>query len=87
MYVHHRFPFNIFGFVASDGKQIGDSVMGAKAILQAVDSAAPLHLSLGLDALRRARTRIEQMTQQINELGEPHSRHGFYRDAQALDSS
>jgi NAD(P)-dependent dehydrogenase (short-subunit alcohol dehydrogenase family) len=52
----------------SSGKQIGDPVMGAKAILQAVDSPAPpLHLLLGSDALRRARAKIEQMTQQINE--------------------
>jgi NAD(P)-dependent dehydrogenase (short-subunit alcohol dehydrogenase family) len=52
----------------SSGKQIGDPVRGAKAILQAVDSAAPpLHLLLGSDALRRARTKIEQITQQIKE--------------------
>jgi hypothetical protein len=42
--------------------------MGAKAILQAVDSATPpLHLLLGSDALHRARTKIEQITRQINE--------------------
>lgn len=52
----------------NSGKQIGDPVMGAKAILQAVDSAAPpLHLLLGSDALRRARAKIEQITRQINE--------------------
>jgi NAD(P)-dependent dehydrogenase (short-subunit alcohol dehydrogenase family) len=52
----------------SDGKQIGDPAMGAKAILQAVDSAAPpLHLLLGSDALRRARTKIEQITKQFDE--------------------
>jgi NAD(P)-dependent dehydrogenase (short-subunit alcohol dehydrogenase family) len=52
----------------NSGKQIGDPVMGAKAILQAVDSATPpLHLLLGSDALRRARTKIEQITRQINE--------------------
>lgn len=52
----------------NSGKQIGDPVMGAKAILQAIDSAAPpLHLLLGSDALRRARTKIEQITRQISE--------------------
>jgi NAD(P)-dependent dehydrogenase (short-subunit alcohol dehydrogenase family) len=52
----------------SSGKQIGDPARGAKAILQAVDSAAPpLHLLLGSDALRRARAKIEQITRQINE--------------------
>jgi NAD(P)-dependent dehydrogenase (short-subunit alcohol dehydrogenase family) len=52
----------------SSGKQIGDPVMGAKAILLAVNSAAPpLHLLLGSDALRRARAKIEQITRQINE--------------------
>jgi hypothetical protein len=68
MYVHHRCPFSIFGFMASDGKLIGDPVMGAKAILNAVDSGAPpLHLLLGSDGLRRARARTGQMTQEIND--------------------
>jgi NAD(P)-dependent dehydrogenase (short-subunit alcohol dehydrogenase family) len=52
----------------TDGKQIGNPVMGAKAILQAIDSAnPPLHLLLGSDALRRARMKIEQITKQIND--------------------
>ena len=52
----------------SDGKQIGGPVLGATAILQAIDSATPpLHLLLGSDGLRRARVRIDQITQEINE--------------------
>ena len=42
--------------------------MGAHAILQAVESSAPpLHLVLGSDALSRARSKIEQLTKQIND--------------------
>jgi NAD(P)-dependent dehydrogenase (short-subunit alcohol dehydrogenase family) len=51
----------------SDGKQIGNPAMGAKAILQAIDSPAPpLHLLLGSDALRRARTKLAELTQEID---------------------
>jgi hypothetical protein len=42
------------------GKQIGDPVRGALAILAAVDSdTPPLHLLLGSDALRRAREKLD----------------------------
>ena len=52
----------------SDGKQIGNPALGAKAILQAIDSPAPpLHLLLGSDALRRARAKLEQFTAEINQ--------------------
>jgi len=51
----------------SDGRQIGNPAMAAKAILDAIDSPAPpLHLLLGSDALRRARTKLEQLGQEIN---------------------
>jgi NAD(P)-dependent dehydrogenase (short-subunit alcohol dehydrogenase family) len=50
----------------SGGKQIGNPVAGAKAILQAIDSPnPPLHLLLGSDALRRARTKLGQITEEI----------------------
>ena len=52
----------------SNGKQIGDPERGAAAILKAVDSAQPpVNLFLGSDALKRARTRLEQLTQTLNE--------------------
>lgn len=52
----------------SAGKQIGNPVMGAHAILQAVESGAPpLHLVLGSDALSRARSKIEHLSKQIND--------------------
>lgn len=51
----------------SNGKQIGNPAIGAKAILQAIDSPAPpLHLLLGSDALRRARTKLAQITEEID---------------------
>ncbi len=46
-----------------DGKQLGDPVLGAKAIVQAFESPeAPLHLVLGSDSLRRSRERIARLT-------------------------
>jgi hypothetical protein len=45
-----------------DGKQQGDPVRGAEAILTAVDSdTPPLHLLLGPDALRRAREKLDAL--------------------------
>ena len=51
-----------------DGKQIGNPAMGAKAILQAIDSPAPpLHLLLGSDALGRARSKLGEITEEIDK--------------------
>ena len=48
------------------GKQKGDPDRCAAAILRAVDAPEPpMHLFLGSDALRRARSRVEQLTQQL----------------------
>jgi NAD(P)-dependent dehydrogenase (short-subunit alcohol dehydrogenase family) len=47
-------------FAAMDGKQLGDPVRGATAILAAVDADVPPHqLLLGSDALRRAREKLD----------------------------
>ena len=49
------------------GKQIGDPVRGAQAILAVVDSAnPPLHLLLGTDALRRAREKLDAVIDEID---------------------
>jgi NAD(P)-dependent dehydrogenase (short-subunit alcohol dehydrogenase family) len=49
------------------GKQRGDPDRCAAAILQAIsDPEPPTHLFLGSDALSRARSRIEQVTQQLD---------------------
>jgi NAD(P)-dependent dehydrogenase (short-subunit alcohol dehydrogenase family) len=48
------------------GKQRGDPDRCAAAILQGVDAPEPpIHLFLGSDALRRARSRVEQLTEQL----------------------
>ena len=48
------------------GKQRGDPDRCAAAILQAIDAPEPpIHLFLGSDALRRARSRVEQLTGQL----------------------
>jgi NAD(P)-dependent dehydrogenase (short-subunit alcohol dehydrogenase family) len=52
---------------AANGKQAGDPVLGARAILAAVDSAnPPLHLLLGSDALRRAREKLDNLIDEID---------------------
>ncbi len=52
---------------AMDGKQAGDPVRGAAAILAAVDSDnPPLHLLLGSDALRRARDKLDAVIDEID---------------------
>jgi NAD(P)-dependent dehydrogenase (short-subunit alcohol dehydrogenase family) len=49
------------------GKQIGDPVRGAAAILAAVDSTnPPLHLLLGTDALRRSREKLDAVIEEID---------------------
>lgn len=46
-----------------NGHQAGDPAVAAQVILQTVASCdPPLHLLLGTDALRRARTKIDQLT-------------------------
>jgi NAD(P)-dependent dehydrogenase (short-subunit alcohol dehydrogenase family) len=48
------------------GKQRGNPDRCAAAILQGVDAPEPpIHLFLGSDALRRARSRVEQLTEQL----------------------
>jgi NAD(P)-dependent dehydrogenase (short-subunit alcohol dehydrogenase family) len=50
-----------------DGKQLGDPVLGARAILTAVDSdTPPLQLLLGSDALRRAREKLDAVIDEID---------------------
>jgi NAD(P)-dependent dehydrogenase (short-subunit alcohol dehydrogenase family) len=50
-----------------EGRQIGDPVRGASAILAAVDSPAPpLHLFLGSDSVRRAREKLKRMNEEID---------------------
>jgi NAD(P)-dependent dehydrogenase (short-subunit alcohol dehydrogenase family) len=50
-----------------DGKQQGDPVRGAQAILTAVDSdTPPLHLLLGSDALRRAREKLDAVIDEMD---------------------
>jgi NAD(P)-dependent dehydrogenase (short-subunit alcohol dehydrogenase family) len=50
-----------------DGKQLGDPVLGAQAILNAVDSdTPPLQLLLGSDALRRAREKLDAVIDEVD---------------------
>jgi NAD(P)-dependent dehydrogenase (short-subunit alcohol dehydrogenase family) len=50
----------------SAGKQIGDPVRGAQAIIQAVRATEPpLNLVLGSDALKRARDRVDRFGAEI----------------------
>ncbi|MBB3316773.1 NAD(P)-dependent dehydrogenase (short-subunit alcohol dehydrogenase family) [Rhizobium sp. BK181] len=54
-------------FDAADGRQAGDPVLAAEAILELVNSDnPPLHLLLGSDALRRARSKIDQVVEEID---------------------
>lgn len=54
-------------FNAADGRQIGDPDRAAKAILAAVRSEnPPLHLLLGSDALRRARTKLDAVIAEMD---------------------
>lgn len=49
------------------GKQPGDPVRGARAIVDAVTSPEPpLHLVLGSDALRRTRAKLQQMSDELS---------------------
>ncbi len=51
-----------------DGKQLGDPVLGAHAIIQAVTSEhPPLHLLLGRDACERAAKHIQSLTQEFEQ--------------------
>lgn len=48
------------------GKQPGDPVLAARAIIEAVEAKAPpMHLILGRDALRRARAKFQQLSEEI----------------------
>lgn len=54
-------------FDAAHGRQVGDPVLAAQAILALVDSdKPPLHLLLGSDALRRARSKIDHVAEEID---------------------
>ncbi|MFX4798042.1 hypothetical protein ABTB70_19245, partial [Acinetobacter baumannii] len=51
------------------GKQLGDQIRGAKAIVDTVNSDdPPLHLILGSDALARARQMLGELTAEINRM-------------------
>jgi NAD(P)-dependent dehydrogenase (short-subunit alcohol dehydrogenase family) len=55
------------GITCRSGKQAGDPVRAGEAILKALDSDhPPLHLVLGLIALERARTKIEQLRGEVD---------------------
>jgi NAD(P)-dependent dehydrogenase (short-subunit alcohol dehydrogenase family) len=54
-------------FDAAAGRQLGDPDLAAQAIIALVRSDnPPLHLLLGSDALRRARTKIDQVVDEID---------------------
>ncbi len=54
-------------FDAAHGRQAGDPVLAAQALLDLVKSDnPPLHLLLGTDALRRARSKIDQVAKEID---------------------
>lgn len=49
-----------------NGRQLGDPVLGANAIIEAVNSAEPpLHLVLGSDALARTQAKLQRMADEI----------------------
>jgi NAD(P)-dependent dehydrogenase (short-subunit alcohol dehydrogenase family) len=49
------------------GKQQGDPVLGARAIIQAVQAdRPPLHLVIGSDAMRRTRNKLQQFTAELD---------------------
>ena len=49
------------------GKQQGDPVLAARAIIEAVEAKEPpLHLVLGSDALRRARTKFKHLSEEVD---------------------
>ena len=54
------------GLLAANGLQIGDPDRGAAAIIEAVEAdEPPLNLVLGSDGLRRARTRIDRLEEDL----------------------
>ena len=49
------------------GKQQGDPVLAARAIIEAVEAKEPpLHLVLGSDALRRARAKLQHLSEEVD---------------------
>jgi NAD(P)-dependent dehydrogenase (short-subunit alcohol dehydrogenase family) len=55
------------GITGRSGKQAGDPVRAGEAILKALDSDhPPLHLVLGLIALERARTKVEELRGEVD---------------------
>jgi hypothetical protein len=49
------------------GKQQGDPVLAARAIIEAVEAKEPpLHLVLGSDALRRARAKFQHLSEEVD---------------------
>ena len=49
------------------GKQPGDPVLAARAIIEAVEAKAPpMHLILGTDALRRARAKLQHLSNEVD---------------------
>jgi NAD(P)-dependent dehydrogenase (short-subunit alcohol dehydrogenase family) len=50
-----------------NGKQLGDPVLGAQAIVKVVEAEnPPLHLVLGSDALKRTRANVQSLTADLN---------------------
>ena len=49
------------------GKQPGDPVLAARVIIEAVEAKEPpLHLVLGSDALRRARAKLQRLSEEVD---------------------
>jgi NAD(P)-dependent dehydrogenase (short-subunit alcohol dehydrogenase family) len=70
-------------FAQLEGKQPGDPVLAAKAIIEVVGSPKPpLRLVLGPDALERIRTKLKQVAEELDEW-ESVSRGTDYADANA----
>ena len=58
---------NLAALAGKSGLQLGDPARAARAIIQAVSAEhPPLHLLLGSDALLRARTKLHELSTEID---------------------
>lgn len=58
---------NLDALAGKSGRQTGDPALAARAILEAVSAERPpLHLLLGSDALHRARTKLHELSTEID---------------------
>jgi NAD(P)-dependent dehydrogenase (short-subunit alcohol dehydrogenase family) len=73
--------------MSRNGKQVGDPVRAAEAILKALQSdKTPLHLLLGLIALETARTKLEKLSAELDAWEET-SLSADYPESQAAAAS